>query len=155
MTMRGTWLSPECSLIRLAVSIPSIPGIFQSMTTIPKGLSLSAFSTSAIASCPVAARTILNDNDSSMSRKISLEVGLSSTTRTFRPRRFGAGLNRFLTFSRPRPKTAVKLKVLPRPGSLSTQISPSIMFASFLLMASPRPVPPYLRVVEVSAWVND
>jgi hypothetical protein len=29
------------------------------------------------------------------------------------------------------------------------------MFANFLLMASPSPVPPYLRVVEVSAWLKD
>ena len=48
----------------------------------------------------------------------------------------------------------MKLKVLPCPGSLTTQISPPMSCTSWLLMASPRPVPPYLRVVELSAWVK-
>ena len=42
-------------------------------------------------------------------------------------------------------------KVLPLPGSLSTPTSPPISCASRRVMASPRPVPPYLRVVEASA----
>ena len=79
---------------------------------------------------------------------------MSSTTRTFMPRRSVEGLKRFLAFSFPRPKVAVKLKVLPRPGSLSTQISPPIISASRLLIVSPKPVPPYLRVVEESACIN-
>ena len=79
----------------------------------------------------------------------------SSTTSTFMPRMSGEVAKCLLAFSSPRLKTAVKLKVLPWPGSLSTQISPPIKFASFLLMVRPSPVPPYLRVVEVSAWVKD
>ena len=46
------------------------------------------------------------------------------------------------------------VKVEPLPGSLSTEISPPIMRHMWRLMASPRPLPPYLRVVEASAWVN-
>ena len=45
-------------------------------------------------------------------------------------------------------------KVLPVPSSLEVPTSPPINVTSWLLMASPRPVPPYSRVVEVSAWVN-
>src|SRR6516162_5589816 len=43
------------------------------------------------------------------------------------------------------------VKVEPRPGSLSTVISPPIIWQKRLLIASPRPVPPYLQVVEASA----
>jgi hypothetical protein len=60
----------------------------------------------------------------------------------------------FLALSFPRPKLAVKLNMLPRPCSLSTQISPPIISASRLLMVSPNPVPPYFRVVEESACAN-
>ena len=43
------------------------------------------------------------------------------------------------------------VKVDPRPGSLSTVMSPPIIWQKRLMIASPRPVPPYLRVVEASA----
>jgi hypothetical protein len=46
------------------------------------------------------------------------------------------------------------VKVDPWPGSLSTVMSPPIIRQNRLLIARPRPVPPYLRVVEVSAWEN-
>ena len=49
---------------------------------------------------------------------------------------------------------AVNQNVEPFPTSLSMPISPPINSASCLEMESPRPVPPYLRVVEPSAWVN-
>ena len=49
----------------------------------------------------------------------------------------------------------VKWKVEPLPGpALSTHIVPPISSASSLLMARPRPVPPYLRVVLLSAWLK-
>ena len=48
----------------------------------------------------------------------------------------------------------MKRKVLPTPAWLSTQIRPPIISTSRLLIASPRPVPPNLRVVEASAWLN-
>ena len=44
--------------------------------------------------------------------------------------------------------------MLPQPGSLSTQMRPPIISTSLDEMLRPRPVPPYLRVVEPSACVN-
>ena len=52
--------------------------------------------------------------------------------------------------------TIVKKKVEPCPGpALSTHIEPPISSARRLLIARPRPVPPYLRVVDESACEND
>ncbi len=52
------------------------------------------------------------------------------------------------------PRHTLKWNVLPMPFSLSTSISPPIISTSFLLMLNPRPVPPYFRVVELSACEN-
>lgn len=52
------------------------------------------------------------------------------------------------------PNRATKLNAEPAPYSLRTLIEPPIISASRLLMLSPSPVPPYLRVVEPSAWVK-
>ena len=46
------------------------------------------------------------------------------------------------------------VKVEPCPGALATVMSPPIIRQRRRLIASPSPVPPYLRVVEASAWVN-
>ena len=46
------------------------------------------------------------------------------------------------------------VKVEPRPSSLRTVMSPPIIWQKRRLMARPRPVPPYLRVVEASACTN-
>ena len=48
----------------------------------------------------------------------------------------------------------VKVKTLPQPGTLSTPISPPSAQTSSREMASPSPVPPCTRVVEVSACVK-
>jgi len=40
-----------------------------------------------------------------------------------------------------------KLKVLPLPSSLSTLRAPPSLCASFSLIAKPKPVPPYLRLL--------
>ena len=48
----------------------------------------------------------------------------------------------------------MKMKLDPTPGVLSTQILPPIISTRRLLIVSPRPVPPNLRVILVSAWVN-
>ena len=61
----------------------------------------------------------------------------------------GAGVGRCV--ATPLPRRAVNQKVLPSPGSLSTPTCPPISSVSRLEMARPRPVPPYLRVVEASA----
>ena len=49
---------------------------------------------------------------------------------------------------------AVKLKLDPRDGTLSTHICPPISSTMRLEIVSPSPVPPYRRVVEPSACVN-
>ncbi len=46
------------------------------------------------------------------------------------------------------------MNVEPLPGSLSTVMSPPIIWQNRRVIARPRPVPPYLRVVEASAWVK-
>ena len=46
------------------------------------------------------------------------------------------------------------VKVVPCPGSLSTLISPPIKFTRRSHITSPRPVPPYLRVIEESTCEN-
>ena len=51
-------------------------------------------------------------------------------------------------------RRTVKWKRLPWPTSLSTQIRPSISATSRAAMASPSPVPPWRRVVELSACSN-
>ena len=79
-------------------------------------------------------------------------VALSSTISTGKPRSTAGGEAAVVSggcgWS---PKRAVKAKVLPRPGTLSTVICPPIRATSRAAMVRPRPVPPYLRVVEVSS----
>ena len=48
----------------------------------------------------------------------------------------------------------VTVNVVPLPSSLFTETSPPMSLARFWTIVRPRPVPPYLRVVEASAWVN-
>ena len=48
----------------------------------------------------------------------------------------------------------MKKNVLPLPGSLVTPTSPPSIAANRLDTASPNPVPPYRRVVELSACVK-
>ena len=79
-------------------------------------------------------------------------VALSSTTSTRSPARVAADLGAVTTSgSWAWVSGTVNQKVLPAPGSLSTPISPPIAATSWREMASPSPVPPYLRVVEESA----
>ena len=52
------------------------------------------------------------------------------------------------------PIRAVKWKVLPSCGVLSTQMRPPIRSTSVDEMARPRPVPPNRRVVDPSACRN-
>ena len=87
-------------------------------------------------------------------------VALSSTTSTGRPRS-AAGSGRPFRGSTSAcavagwtPRRAVKWNTLPAPGSLSTHRRPPIRDTSCTEIVSPRPVPPYLRVVDVSACEN-
>ena len=48
----------------------------------------------------------------------------------------------------------MKWKAVPLPGVLSTQIRPPIRSTRRAAMASPNPVPPWVRVVVPSAWAK-
>ncbi len=76
--------------------------------------------------------------------------GRSSTSSTRRPCSMagagGAGAGASAT-----PSQAVNQNRLPRPGALSRPISPPISRARWRLSARPRPVPPWRRVVALSA----
>ncbi len=82
-------------------------------------------------------------------------VALSSTTSTDTPRRSGSGSTGSSRSVAASVWTQiVNQKVLPLPSSLSTPQSPPMSDTSWLLIARPRPVPPYRRDVEVSACTN-
>ncbi len=51
--------------------------------------------------------------------------------------------------------STVKWKVEPSSITLSTHMDPHMSSERFLLIESPSPVPPYLRVVDESTWLND
>ena len=74
-------------------------------------------------------------------------------TRTF-ARAVVAGI--FASTTAAGPTTAGKrtVNVVPLPASLSTAMPPPIISQKRCVMARPRPVPPYLRVVDASACVN-
>src|ERR1700733_3447008 len=82
-------------------------------------------------------------------------VWLSSTTRILTPCRDAAAalMPDSVVLSRACIRT-VKRKLVPRPISLSNQILPPIIAANRADIVSPRPVPPYLRVVDESACVK-
>jgi hypothetical protein len=46
------------------------------------------------------------------------------------------------------------MKCVPTPTWLFNPTLPPIISTNRLLIASPRPVPPYFRVVDRSAWEN-
>ena len=54
-----------------------------------------------------------------------------------------------------RRQVRVNQKIEPAPGALITPISPPIISINRLEIAKPKPVPPYCRVVEESAWEKD
>ena len=81
-------------------------------------------------------------------------VVLSSTTRTVVSASHSDSMAGKDGSADDRRNSAVNQKVLPFPVWLSTPISPPINSTSCLLMVVPRPVPPYCRVVELSAWVK-
>ena len=155
MRIVGVSASFSSSRMRRMASMPSICGIFQSMSTSRNGLpALDAASSSSIASLPELETVASIPSDSSMCWRISRDAALSSTTNA-----------RLILISLPRSATWLgeaspigsvmsKLKVLPLPNSLVTPMLPSIRSTRSLLIARPRPVPPYFRVVDVSACAN-
>ena len=81
---------------------------------------------------------------------------LSSTQRTSWPRSGAGGAGGGVASEGIDVGSAriVKRKVEPEPNSLSTRMSPPISWDRRWQMASPRPVPPYLRVVDESTWLK-
>ena len=97
------------------------------------------------------------DHRRNVSTRMRPLVGFSATTSTGRPRRASrltAGSPGSSSSPACRPNRAVKRKMLPLPGSLSTQIRPPMRSTRRRVMVSPKPVPPYCRVVEASACVK-
>ncbi len=90
--------SPVWSLMRLEASMPSMPGIFQSITTNSKGLSSSAPSSSVIPSASGGGHETSKKRFQHLLYML-LEVALSSTTKTFMPRSSDAACIAFLAFS--------------------------------------------------------
>src|SRR5579862_8207877 len=89
-------------------------------------------------------------------------TGLSSATKTRHaavPRRAPAGVQMAPLgsggfASRPAAHRIVKENVLPWPGVLVSDIEPPIIFTRLEQIVKPRPVPPYFRVTDPSAWRN-
>jgi hypothetical protein len=92
------------------------------------------------------------DSISPMMRRL---VALSSTTSTRRPRSREGSTPPFSPGSALASSSrTVKWNVLPAPGWLSTHTRPFISLVSCEVIASPSPVPPYCRVVELSPCAN-
>ena len=108
----------------------------------------------ARASTPVPASVGFIAHSVSMSARNRRLVGWSSTTSTRRPDSGPASTTGLSATSRCFFTSTVKWNVLPRPSLLSTQIRPFIMEVSCAQMASPSPVPPYFRDMELSAWLK-
>ncbi len=138
-------------------SKPSILGICMSIKISAKGSPASCASDNfARASSPSCTELDFISHRPSIPSRIRRFVRLSSTTRTLTARKISGGAiaPTSITFVSAIPRRAVKWNWLPRPSSLSTQIFPLIISTSLVEMVKPRPVPPYFRVVEVSAWEN-
>jgi len=80
-------------------------------------------------------------------------VALSSTTATCRSSKKSAG--RSAGSSGLASSATVNQKLEPSPSRLSTPMVPPIISTRLLLIDSPSPLPPYLRVVEESACEKD
>ena len=77
-------------------------------------------------------------------------MGLPLTASTRRPRRSVPASAGVGWTGGKNPSFTVNQNIDPCPGVLSTPIAPPISSESCLAIASPRPVPPCVRVVEAS-----
>ena len=149
---------PSARIWRVA-SKPSITGICTSMSTASKAVARSKES----ACSPSWASMGVMPTSASMPLATSRLNSLSSTTSTSFPCSMewyccveGAGAASATgAMVCERGKDRVNQKVLPCPGVLVTPTSPPIRCTSWRLIAKPKPVPPYFRVVELSACSND
>ena len=142
--------------IAAARATPSMPGMNRS-SRMTSNSSPALISASA-ASADSTSRTLIDQRDSCAERMRRF-VALSSTiSARLPPRSIGC-----LTGTDTRDEAGAvcsrtaSLNVEPWPGfpELSAMSDPSIASARRLLMARPRPVPPYRRAMDESAWLND
>ncbi len=114
-----------------------------------------ALASMSSASSPESAEAAVMPKELSISTRASAAVALSSTTITRTWCSTAIGGATAVTAALQMPKRTVKWKRLPTPGVLLTLMVPPISSTSCLEMVRPRPVPPYLREIEPSAWLND
>ena len=160
IVMRITGMSESAGspLITDSTDQPSRSGIITS-SVIAAGLSSRA---SRSPSTPPSAVTTMKPSRTRKRSVTARTVGSSSTTRITGASIGAAGDDGpgravcCAAMGSPAPTCAGRrmVKVDPWPGSLSTAISPPIIWQKRRLMASPSPVPPYLRVVDASAWTK-
>ena len=133
--------------------MPSMPGICRSSSATSNGRSASSRPARlprrrrarTATSCPSACTAVL---------RISQGGRVVVHHQHARPARSGARPERLRGRARCRAARIEGEGAALAAGSLSTPISPPISSTSRALIARPRPVPPYLRVVDVSACVN-
>ena len=104
---------------------------------------------------PVALKVIPQRSSSLVT--IRRFVALSSTTRTWRPLRSTPTIGDGASGEPVASASIVSRNVLPWPATpvLSATSDPCMSSARRRLIARPRPVPPYRREIEASAWLND
>ena len=132
---------------------PSMSGMCMSVTTTSTGCTSSHASASAARSNSTRS---MPQRLSCLSRIRKL-TSVSSTTAARLPARLTICSEDSMAASGASvwPSRAVNQKVEPSPGADCSPTSPPISPASRLQMASPSPVPPYLRVVLASTWTKD
>ena len=140
--------------MRSAATKPSISGIWASISTRSQGEPASA-------PCAIMVRAAIPDSNSitwaptllKIRTKIRRFTTLSSTTTTRKPASCDTSAgNSAVSVSGSRRIT--KWNSLPCPTSLSTHKRPARASTRRLEMVKPRPVPPNLRVVELSSCEN-
>ena len=150
----GTPAMIGSDLIAAANMSPSMPGICMSVITKSYAARAVAHCRRASASFAFGMQVGMTPQEERWWCRMCRFVALSSTTSARKPAR----VLRFAVAVRASagclPSRTVNQKVDPLPGVLVTPMSPSIMEVNCLEIANPNPVPPYLRVVEPSAWLN-
>ena len=129
---------------------PSLPGILKSSNIVELARSSPPLNLSS-ADSALSASTTPAPCAFRMALRIFRQGALSSITSTWLLDRLLCWTASWFSVA---SRLAVKKKVLPWPSSLSTQILPPIISDKLLEMVRPKPVPPYLRVVEESTWVK-
>ena len=152
--IRGGAVAPCETRIARARSMPFMPGSFQSIRIRSKRRPSFAASASTSrarsASCTTVGRI---RHVFAWCCNISLLFRLSSTISTSRSRR-SSRVTQPAAAASATSRSAVNQKRDPCPGMLSTSMPPPIRVTNWREIASPSPVPPKRRVVELSACEN-